>query len=161
MKTVLKFRVVLAALLMTMFLNSYAQQSADVKATMERIVKKHDGSKGVSCMTVAKGSGLELLKVMLNREFGKEFMKGVTSVTLLDYSKASQEICMALHNDINSFTSLLQEFDLSKEEQFSGYDHIRCFASESEDGTLSDFIIALEDAKTKMLVYMVGKIKVE
>ena len=44
----------------------------------KEIVKKYDDNNGVSCVTVAKGSGLEMLKMVFNKEFGKEFMKGVT-----------------------------------------------------------------------------------
>lgn len=85
---------------MTSMINSHAQQTASVGKTVKEIVKKHEDSKGVTCMTVAKGSGLEMVKMMFN-----------------------------------------QEFDVSKEKQFADNDFIRCFASASEDKTISDFVI--------------------
>ena len=90
----------LAALFMTSMINSHAQQTASVGKTVKEIVKKHEDSKGVTCMTVAKGSGLEMVKMMFN-----------------------------------------QEFDVSKEKQFADNDFIRCFASASEDKTISDVVI--------------------
>lgn len=109
-------------------------------------------------MTVVKGGGLEMLKMMFNKEFGKEFMRGVTSITLIEYSDASEETCTTLHKDLDVFLSLLQEFDVSKEKQFADNDYIRCFASATESDTLSDFVIALENDESKMIMYMAGKI---
>jgi hypothetical protein len=161
----MKHLILIHTLLITLFtaplINCYAQNAAKVKSTIEEIVKKHEAKEGISCMTVAKGSGLEMVKMMFNKEFGKDFMKGVTAITIIDYSDASEETCLALRKDLDSFTSLLQEFDVSNEEKFSDNSYIRCFASASEHETLSDFLIAAEDAKTKMLMHMSGKIKVK
>ena len=140
-----------------------AQQSSEVEKIVSEVVKKYDGKPGITCITVAKGSGLELFKTMLKQEFGKTFIKGVTSITIIEYSDAASEICAELHKDLDLFLSLLQEFDLSKEKDFSDNSFLRCFASESEaeEGTLSDFVAAIEDDKSKMLLYMAGQIKVD
>ena len=45
-----------------------------------------------------------------------------------------------------------------KEEEFSDNNYVRCFASVSDDKVLSDFVIALEDDKSKMILHMAGKI---
>ena len=130
---------------------------------MNEIVKKHDGKDGISCLTVAKGSGLNLIKAMLNKEFGRDFMKGVNSITLIEYSDASAETCKTLHKDLDAFLSHLKEFDVNEEKTFSDNNYTRCFASisDEESGTISDFVIAMEDDKSKLLVYMAGTIKVE
>lgn len=161
MKSLARFHIVLAALFMTTLIDCYAQQPTSVDKTVKELIKKHEDNKGVTCMTVAKGSGLEMVKMMFNKEFGKEFMKGVTSITIIEYSEASEETCRILHKDLDGFLSLLQEFDISKEKQFADNDFIRCFASVSNDNTLSDFVIALENDKSKMVMYMAGKIVVE
>ena len=155
------FQTLIATLLMAVHINCYAQPSADVESTMNDIVTKHEKSKGVSCVKVVRGKGLEMLKIMFNREFGKDFMKGVTSITIIDYSDAAEDICETLRKDLDAFLSYLLEFDVSKEKQFSDNNYIRCFASEPESNTLSDFVIALENDKSKMVMYMAGKIQVE
>ena len=124
-------------------------------------MKKYDDNNGVSCVTVAKGSGLEMLKMVFNKEFGKEFMKGVTSITIIDYSDAPEATCMDIRKDLDVFLSLLSEFDVSKEEQFSDNDYIRCFATETDSNTISDFVMALENDKSKVVMYMAGKIVVD
>lgn len=161
MNLYIKIYTVVTALLMSTFINCHAQQSSNVEKAVNEIIKKHEGSKGVSCMTVDKGSGLGMIKMMFNKEFGKDFMKGVTSITIIEYSDASAETCRILQKDLDAFISLLQEFDVSKEKQFADNDYIRCFASASESNTISDFVIALENNKSKMVMYMAGKIAVE
>lgn len=146
---------------MTAFINCHAQQASEVETIVDEIVKKHEGSQGVSSMKVVKGGGLDMLKMMFNKQFGKDFMKGVTSITLIDYSDASDETCMILRQDLDAFLSLLHEFNLSDEEKFGDNDYIRCFASDEGSKTISDFVIAIENEKSKMLMYMAGNIKVE
>ena len=161
MKRLIKFPIVLTVLVAMTFINCFAQQSASVESTMNEIVKKHETSEGVSCMTVAKGSGLDLVKMMFNKQFGKDFMRGVTSITFIEYSEASKEVCLALRKELDAFITLLEEFKVGEEDKFAGNDYTRCFAAVSPDATLSDFVFALEDEETKMLMYMAGKIKVE
>jgi hypothetical protein len=161
MKILIKFQTILAALLLTAFINCYAQKPSDARDTMDQIVKKYDGKQGITAIKVAKGSGLELVKLMFNHEFGKDFMKGVTSITVIEYSEAPAAICTESRKDLDVFTSLLQEFDLSEENDLKDNDYIRSFASESDSEVLTDFLVALENKESKMVMYMTGKIKVE
>ena len=154
-------RVALVAAICSMsVLTSFAQEESKVEKAVSEFVKKYEGTDGITSMSVAKGSGLELIKLMLNKEFGKSFMKGVKSITIIDYSAASEVTCAAVRKDLDVFLSMLQEFNLNGEIQFSDNDFIRCFANE-DSGTLSDFVIALENGKSKTVMYMAGKIIVE
>ena len=161
MKTLIKYYVVLAVLLFTAFVNSHAQQPSNVEAAVNEIVRKYEDVQGVSCMTFVKGGGLEIVKLSFKKQFGKEFMKGVTSITIIEYGDASDETCVALRKEFDVFQTLLQEFNLGGEKQFADEDYARCFALISEPGTLSDFVMALESGKSKMAIYMAGKIKFE
>ena len=152
----------LVALVMMSMLSGYAQAPSAVEMEVNKIVKKYENVKGVDCISVTKGSGLELFKMMLNKKFGKSFMKGVTGIVIIDYSDAAEETCMSLRKDLDVFLSLLQEFNIGKEKEFANNDYIRSFASVSSDtGTLSDFVIALENEESKTIMYMAGEIKVE
>ena len=162
MKNTIILKQILVAVIMTatMF-SAVAQSSAEVEKAVNEIAGRYDGKDNVTCLTVTKGSGLNLVKAMFNQEFGRSFMKGVKSIILIEYSDASHETCTALRKDMDVFISMLQEFDLSEEKNFSDNDFIRCFASVSEGDTLSDFVIAMEDKETKVLMYMAGTIKVD
>lgn len=153
-------RTALVAALFFCAMISQAQETSGVETAVKEIVKKYDGKDKVNCMSIVKGGGLELVKMALNKEFGKAFMKGVTSITIIDYSDASEATCEALRKELEVFSSLLQEFNLNEEKQFSDNDYIKCFASENS-GVLSDFVVALESDKSKTVMYMAGKIIVE
>jgi predicted lipoprotein len=71
-------------------------------------------------MTVTKGFGLSMVKMKFNKQFGKEFMKGVTRITVIEYSEASQQTCQSLHKELDAFSSLLKEADIGKEKDKSG-----------------------------------------
>ncbi len=139
----------------------YAQGTSPVEDMVNGIVKKYEETKGVECISVAKGSGLEMFKIMLKKKFSKGFMKGVTGITIIDYSDAPQEVCQSLRSDVNAFPTLLQEFNVGKEKEFADNDYIRNFASVSDAGTISDFVIAVENKESKTIIYMAGEIKVE
>ena len=124
-------KIILYCLAFSLTILTFAQEPQSVDKTMKEIVKKHEAAQGVSCIRVAKGEGLGVIKMMLNKEFGKDFMKGVTSITIIDYSDASEESCVSLRNDLDAFLTILQEFDISEEEEFADNDYIRCFASEA------------------------------
>ena len=140
---------------------SYAQNNSEVENKMNEIVKKYEFVEGVDCMTVAKGSGLGLLKSMFNKEFGKDFMKGVTSITIINYTDASQEVCQALRKELDVFLSLLEEFKDKNKKSTDEQEYIRSFALPIDEKTISDFVIAIEDKESNMILYMAGKIRIE
>ena len=133
--------------------------TADKK--VKEIVDNYKDVKGVEIVEVTKGNGLEFVKMMFKKQFGKEFMRGVTSITIIGYSDASETVCISLRKDLDIFTSVLEEFDLSGNKDFSKNEYVRCFAQRTENGTLSDFVVAMEQDQMKMVVYMAGEIKIE
>ena len=149
------------ALALTTMVNVYAQAPSKVENKVNALVKKYENVKGVDCTTVTKGMGLNMVKMMFNKQFGKEFMKGVTSITIIDYSNAPQQTCTALRKELDAFTTLLKEYNLGNEKEFANNDYIRSFASPIDDKTISDFIVAVENKDSKVIMYMAGKIKVE
>ena len=162
MKNMMKRIALLIALVLMTFVGGYAQEPSQVEKTVDAIVKKYDDVDKVECITVTKGNGLEMFKMLFNKQFGKDFMRGVTSITVINYSDASEETCLALRKELDAFVTLLEEFNLSGEKKFADNDYVRSFASASSDaGTLSDFVIAIEKEDSKMVMYMAGDIKVE
>ena len=162
MKNMMKRIALLEALVLMTFVGGYAQEPSQVEKTVDAIVKKYDDVDKVECITVTKGNGLEMFKILFNKQFGKDFMRGVTSITVINYSDASEETCLALRKELDAFVTLLEEFNLSGEKKFADNDYVRSFASASSDaGTLSDFVVAIEKEDSKMVMYMAGEIKVE
>lgn len=159
----LKIRICLLTFLATVLTATaiFAQSPTPAETAFNKLVQKYDGTAGIDCVVARKGSGLELFKMMFNKQFGKDFMKGVTSITLIDYSSASQDVCHALRKDLDVFLSILDEFDMREDEELAESEYIRSFASVSDSNTISDFVVALEDDSSKMLMYMAGKIVID
>lgn len=155
------FRAILLALFAIISITSNAATTEQVDKAVKDIIATYKDAKGVDVVSVTKGNGLELIKMMLKKQFGKEFMRGVTCITVIGYSDADESVCTSLRKDLDKFTSILEEFDLSGNKDFSKNDYVRCFAHRTEDGMLSDFVIAMEKDSMKMVVYMAGEIKVE
>ena len=160
MRKAVSIKIVLSVLISIISLNSLAQTSADVEKKVCDIVKKYESAKGIRSMTFVKGEGLEIVKMMLRKDFGKSAIKGVTRITVIEYSEASEEICLALRKNLDVFLSVLKEYDLTKEEKFADNDYIRCLASASETKTLTDMVIAIEKDKSKVIVYLSGVITI-
>ncbi|MBQ5689378.1 MAG: DUF4252 domain-containing protein, partial [Bacteroidales bacterium] len=79
-----KITLIIALCAMTVMIG-YAQSSSKVEEKFNEFVKKYENTEGVSSMSVVKGGGLELVKMIFSKELGKDFMKGVTSITVIDY----------------------------------------------------------------------------
>lgn len=150
----------LALSIATMFVG-YAQEPSKVEAKVKEIVKQYENVKGVECFEFAKGSGLGIVKMAFNQQFGKDFMKGVRSITIINYSDASNEICQALHQELDAFSSLLEEIKPKEDKGSPNKGYSRSFAIISNGNTMSDFMIAIEDDESKMMMYMAGDIVVE
>lgn len=162
MKCFMKRITFLVVMIMMTFAAAYSQVPSQAEKVVGELVKKYENVEGVDCLSVVKGGGLEMVKLMLSKELGRSFMKGVTSITIIDYSSASQETCLSLRKELDAFLSILEEFDISEDNSFADCDYIRSFALTSEtEESISDLIIAMEDKNTKSIMYMAGKIKLQ
>lgn len=154
-------RYILLAVFLIAGVTVHAEEPAKIEKAVFDLVSRYEGVEGVETQSFVKGEGLELVKMMLNKEFGRKFMKGVTSIVIMEYKDASQQVCQDIRGELDSFTSILTEIDFNGDEEVSENDFARCFISESESGSVGDFLIAMEDKETKMLIYMGGEIHME
>lgn len=161
MKSLIKGLAMLAALVMLGVGALHAAEPTTPSAVMSKIVEKYEDTDDVMCLAVGRGLTLEMLKMNLNKSLGKEFMKGVKGITIIEYSDASAQVCAALRKDLNAFTSLLEELDPddgkgSKNE----YKRVLANMKDVESGKISDFVIAIEDEESKIIMYMEGDLDI-
>ena len=161
MKSLIKGLAMLTALVMLGVGTLHAAEPTTPSAVMSKIVEKYEDTDDVMCLAVGRGLTLEMLKMNLNKSLGKEFMKGVKGITIIEYSDASAQVCAALHKDLDVFTSLLEELDPddgkgSKNE----YKRVLANMKDVELGKISDFVIAIEDEESKIIMYMEGDIDI-
>lgn len=128
---------------------------------VQKIVERYEEVPGVECVTLVKGGGLDLAKMMFNKQFGKDFMRGVSAITIINYGDASPEVCEALRKELDVFLNVLEEYNLSENKDFSDNNFVRCFAAKAGPQTLCDFVVALEKDDSKSILYMAGTIQVK
>ena len=158
MKKIL-FRTTLLLALMFANLTASAQQPVKVEDTVKQIVEEYDKVKGVECLTMDGGIGLGMMKSMFKQKFGKEFMKDVTLIVLINYSNASNETAAALRKRLESFSTVLKEFKLDDSQNKDSY--MRCFATLNGQKSLSDFMVLVEEGDSRMYIYMGGNLSIE
>ena len=161
MKNLVKKLLLLVAVSLVSVTAALAQEAPKAVARIAEIVAKYEKTEGVSTMVAAKGSGIALMKMMLKDQFGKMFMKGVTNISMINYSEASAEVCESLHADSETLGTLLDEVDLSDSDGTQEFDYARNYISVASETTLSDFVIAIEMGESKMMIYMAGSIQIK
>jgi hypothetical protein len=139
----------------------YAQSPSKVDTKMHEIAAKYEETDGVDCIAVVKGEGLELVKLMLRKEFGKSFMKKVTSIVIIDYSSATAPICEALRKDVEPCLAMLEEIDPKDGGEGADNEGMKCYIKSLGANKLSDFLVMLEDKENKTMLYLGGEITFE
>lgn len=155
-----KFLLSLASLMICTC--SFASGPDKVEEAVKEMVRQYENTEGVECLEIVKGEGLDLIKMMLRKEFGKQFMKGVTAIIIIEYGEASEEVCISIRKSIDAFSALLEEFKPEEDEDvFAECDYMRCFVRASDNGNMSDFLIAIEHEGDRTMMYMNGEIIIE
>lgn len=141
-------------------LSSLAESPKSVRLSVEQIVTEFKGEKGVNSVVLDKGQGLGLIKVFLRPKLGKEFLEGVTSMIIIEHSKASEEVSATFQNRLDSYAATLQEFKFSDNE-FGGGEKVRGYVAINESLVASDLVMIVEDKGAKLFIYMGGVLEVE
>lgn len=141
--------------------SSHAADPVKVNAAVDKIIQKYADKEGVDHHTFVKGEGLEFIKMMLNKEFGRKFMKGVKKIVIIDYEAASAEVCSSLHDDLMVFSTLMEEYDVTEMEDYEETGYVKFFASPNDSGSLAQFLVVVEEGDDKMFMFMDGEIIIE
>ncbi|MBO5732751.1 MAG: hypothetical protein J6R38_03930 [Alistipes sp.] len=149
--------ILLAMLLLFTNADLYAHTPSEVENKVRKICEKYEDTKGVDAMIIVKGEGLEFFKMMMRKEFGKTFMKGVECIGFIEYGKASSQVADALKKELEPCYAMLEEIDLTDAKEIDDTSHIKCYIKRLDSTKLSDFMLVMEDTVT----YMSGEITME
>ena len=87
-------------------------------------------------------------------------MEGVTSIIIIEHSKASEEVSATFQSRLNSYATTLQEFKFNDNE-FGGDESVRGYVAIDETMVASDLVMIVEDKGAKLFIYMGGVLEVE
>ena len=134
-----------------------AAQSADTgRELMTSMVDRYSEHKGVNGMVCTKGNGLEMIKLMLRKEFGKDFIKGVDVIIILDYSKADQQVTEAIRTQTESLSASYEQKELP--EELTNGNYMRNFFKLSDNKeAITDMVVLMEGAENRTVIYFGGE----
>ena len=148
-------RAILATALTLASLTASAQQTVNIEESVKQIVEEMDNIKGFDCLVLTHGLQLKIVKEIFKQKFGKEFMKDVTSILLVNYSKASEEDRKTFRGKIEEIAAQLQEFRLS-EQHTKEAEYTRGYATVIEKSLISNLMVITENDGKALFFYMSG-----
>lgn len=155
-----KLMMLVALLLIaTPLLSAQNSTAESTQKQVTALVEKYQKEKGVMAVSGEDGVMLQTLKMMLRKEFGKEFTNAIKAFALISYQEASPECASKINDEIAQITAPLQQIDVAKKmtkgEEASGYIRL------SEDGKkVSDLLIVIT-SPTPVLIYFSGEFDAE
>ena len=146
----------LLLMMLTLWLGAAAQPTSTGRELMTSMVEKYGEDKGVKGMVCTKGNGLEMIKLVLRKEFGKDFIKGVDMIIIIDYSKAEQQVAEVIRTQTESLSASYEQKELPEEMTKGNYMRNFFKLSDSKE-VITDMVVLVESAENKTVIYFGGE----
>ena len=146
----------LLVMMLTLWLGVAAQPTSTGRELMTSMVEKYGEDKGVNGMVCTKGNGLEMIKLVLRKEFGKDFIKGVDMIIIIDYSKAEQQVAEVIRTQTESLSASYEQKELPEEMTKGNYMRNFFKLNDSKE-VITDMVVLVESAENKTVIYFGGE----
>ncbi|MBR5845389.1 MAG: hypothetical protein IKY65_03935 [Rikenellaceae bacterium] len=148
--------IMLLVMMLTLWLGAAAQPTSTGRELMTSMVEKSGEDKGVNGMVCTKGNGLEMIKLVLRKEFGKDFIKGVDMIIIIDYSKAEQQVAEVIRTQTESLSASYEQKELPEEMTKGNYMRNFFKLNDSKE-VITDMVVLVESAENKTVIYFGGE----
>lgn len=148
--------IMLLVMMLTLWLGAAAQPTSTGRELMTSMVEKYGEDKGVNGMVCTKGNGLEMIKLVLRKEFGKDFIKGVDMIIIIDYSKAEQQVAEVIRTQTESLSECYEQKELPEEMTKGNYMRNFFKLNDSKE-VITDMVVLVESAENKTVIYFGGE----
>lgn len=143
-------------LMLAIWVGAAAQPASTGRELMTSMVEKYSQTEGVEGVVCTKGNGLEMIKLMLRKQFGKEFIKGVDVIIIVDYTKADSQVADAIRTQTESLSANYEQKELPKEIVKDNY--LRNFFKLNDSKQIiTDMVVLVESAKNRTVIYFGGE----
>ena len=150
-----KKRITLLVMMLAFWLGAAAQSASIGHELMVSMVDKYDESKNVNGIVCTKGNGLEMIKMMLRKDFGKDFIKGVDEVIIIEYSEADKEVAKDIRTQIETLSKVYDQKELPQSLTEGSYMRNYFKLNDSKDA-ITDMVVLMENAENKTVIYFGG-----
>lgn len=130
-------------------------QDSTTQSSLEQVVAlaaKYKGKSGVASLVADGGGKLNMVKMILRKDFDKEFIEGIKSFAIISYKDASTELRNKIVDDIAPIIAPLSEVDvkgkLKPNARGRGYVRHR-----PDTHRVSDLVIVMESPAPKLIYF--------
>ena len=118
MERALKIFVTFALLCIAPLAIAQESDTQSLLPQISAIATKYKGKSGVGSFVVdGGGSKLNMVKMVLRKEFDKEFIEGIKRFAIISYKDATEELRNEIVDDIAPIIAPLHEIDVSDSHQ--------------------------------------------
>lgn len=154
MKAVKRVMLILGVLLLGTPTLSAQEATTDVYPQITSLVGKYQAERGVKSLVCDDGMMLKTVKMMLRKEFGKEFVEGIKAFGIIFYGNAQKGVADAIVGKVEQIAATLQQINI--DDKIKPEAKARGFIRLSDDKqTLTDLLIIMS-APTPKLIYFHG-----
>ena len=130
-------------------------QESDTHSLLPQIsalATKYKGKSGVGSLVVDGGSKLNMVKMVLRKEFDKEFIEGIKRFAIISYKDAAEELRNEIVGEIAPIIAPLTEVDIKGKLKPNARG--RGYARLTPNGErVSDLIIVMESPAPKLIYF--------
>lgn len=147
-------RIVPVLLLLCIAASAQSRYCGSIYEQVASMAEKYRDEKGVKSFVASDGLRLQTIKMMLRKEFGKEFVDNIKEFAIILYKDAHSEVVERIVADVEHITTPLQNVNIGTQLKpgAKGQGYIRLSANEQR---LSDLLIVM-DAPSPKLIYFGG-----
>lgn len=140
-------------------LSAQEKSAPSIYHQIESLAERYSGEQSVKAMVCNGGFKLQTVKVMLRKEFGKEFVDNIREFAVLFYKEAQSDVADKIAADLQQIAEPLHKVDISNQlkSETVGDGYVRL----SEDGeSITDLLIVIK-SPARRLIYFGGNFKAE
>jgi hypothetical protein len=154
MKKLLKIFLIVALACVAPSAMAEENSSHSILSQVSALAAQYKGKKGVASIVIEGGSKLNMVKMVLRKEFDKEFIEGIKSFAIISYKDATEELRNEIVDDIAPIIVPLHEIDVKQKlkPNARGRGYVRLTPNGER---VSDLIIVMESPAPK-LIYLGG-----
>ena len=140
-------------------LSAQEQSEPSIYRQIEGLAERYSGSHGVKAMVCNGGFKLQTVKVMLRKEFGKEFVDNIHEFAIVFYKETRGGVAEKIEAELLQIVEPLHKVDIGDQlksgEKGDGYVRL------SEDGkSITDLLIVIK-SPARRFIYFGGNFKAE
>ena len=155
-------RLGVAVMMLLSLCYSTSAQSKPTLSVYEQvaaIAEKYNNEKGIKSFIAKDGFKLQTVKMMLRKEFGKEFVDNIKEFAIVFYKDAKSDVAERIVADVEQIVTTLLNVNISNQLKpgAKGQGYIRLSENNQR---LSDLLIVME-APSPRLIYFGGDFNAE